>query len=168
MGVIQPGVRDTRFGFQVLALKDNDRHPALAFAYYVKIPTASDDGLGTGHTDYRVLLLVSKKLGKFDVDLNAAYLNVGREFGEGPASGGRAAVSVSREFTNKLLMIEEVAGQSEDHVQPRRVFALGALGYKVNRRLTFDVGARFGLNADAPRIGIFAGFTVGIGKPFKD
>ncbi len=48
------------------------------------------------------------------------------------------------------------------------IFALGAVTYKVNRRLQFDAGMRFGLNKDAPRVGVFAGFTVGIGKPFKN
>ncbi|MEJ7698384.1 MAG: hypothetical protein WKF71_01875 [Pyrinomonadaceae bacterium] len=41
-GEIQTGIGDTRLGFQVVALKDTERHPALAFAYTVKIPTASE------------------------------------------------------------------------------------------------------------------------------
>ncbi|HEV8157920.1 MAG TPA: transporter [Pyrinomonadaceae bacterium] len=45
----ETGVGDTRVGVQVLALEDTERHPALAFAYYVKAPTASSEKeLGTG------------------------------------------------------------------------------------------------------------------------
>ena len=46
-------------------------------------------------------------------------------------------------------------------MQPRGIYALGALTYKVNRRLRLDGGMRFGLNPEAPRVGVFAGFTVG-------
>ena len=47
-------------------------------------------------------------------------------------------------------------------MQPRGVFALGAVTYKVNRRLRCDAGVRFGLNPEAPRFGVFAGFTAGL------
>lgn len=168
MGMRETGVGDTRVGVQVLALKDSERHPALAFAFYTKLPTAnSEKNLGTGRTDYRLAALVSKKVGKTDFDFNAAYLNVGREFGDRRASGGQAAFSVSREFENNFGVIGEISGQSEDDVQPKGVFALGGVIYKVNKRLQFDAGLRFGLNPNAPRNGAFAGFTVGVGNPFK-
>ncbi len=164
----ETGVGDIRAGVQFLALKDSERHPALAFAFYAKLPTASSEkNLGTGRADYRVVALVRKKIGKTDVDFNAAFLNVGREFGDRRASGGQAAFSVSREFENDFGIIGELAGQSEDDAQPRGIFALGPLIYKVNKRLQFDAGMRFGLNPGAPRIGVFAGFTVGVGNPFK-
>jgi len=45
----ETGVGETRAGVQALALEDTERHPALAFAYYVKVPTASfEKELGTG------------------------------------------------------------------------------------------------------------------------
>ncbi len=168
MGMRETGVGDTRVGVQILALKDSEQHPALAFAFYAKLPTASSEkNLGTGRTDYRVVALLSKKFGKTDIDFNAAYLNVGREFGYRRASGGQAAFAVSREFENNFGIVGELAGQSEDDVQPKGIFALGAVTYKVNKRLQFDAGLRFGLNSNAPRIGFFAGFTIGVGNPFK-
>jgi len=167
-GVRETGVGDARVGVQVLALRDAERHPALAFAFYTKLPAASvDKNLGTGRTDYRVVALVSKTAGKTDFDFNAAYLNVGRESGGRRASGGQAALSVSRAFENDFGVTGELSGQSEDDVQPKGIFALGALTYKVNKRFQFDTGLRFGLNPDAPRIGVFAGVTAGIGDPFK-
>jgi hypothetical protein len=33
--------------------------------------------------------------------------------------------------------------------------------------LIFDAGMRFGLNADAPRFGVFAGVTVGVADFYK-
>jgi hypothetical protein len=41
MGISERGVGDTRIGLQLLALKDTEEQSALAFAYYIKLPTAS-------------------------------------------------------------------------------------------------------------------------------
>ncbi|MBA2620551.1 MAG: transporter [Acidobacteria bacterium] len=168
-GKIETGVGDTRLGFQAVALKDSEKHPALAFAYSIKIPTASQSKmLGTGRYDHRLTALLSKKLGEnTDLDVNVAYLNVGREDSERRASGGLAAVSVSHEFENKFGFEAELSGNSLDDVQPKGVYALGALTYKVNKRLRFDAGVRFGLSNEAPRVGFFAGFTVGVADLFK-
>lgn len=162
------GIGDTRVGFQVVALKDTEKHPALAFAYYVKLPTASKEkNLGTGRVDHKLLFLLSKKFGQLDMDLNGGYLIVGREDESGWVSGVQAAISFSGEFKNGVGLIGELSQQSKDDVQPRGVFALGALTYKVNRRLILDTGMRFGLNSDAPRFGIFAGLTVGVADFYK-
>ncbi|HEX8493974.1 MAG TPA: transporter [Pyrinomonadaceae bacterium] len=157
------GIGDTRLGFQVVALKDTEEHPALAFAYYAKLPSASAaKGLGTGRVDHKIILLLSKKIGETDIDFNGAYLIVGREGEDGWVTGGQAALNISREFENNFGFQAELSGQSKDDVQPRGLYALGALTYKANRRLVFDAGLRFGLNSDAPRVGVFAGLTVGV------
>jgi hypothetical protein len=168
-GKLETGVGDTRLGFQVVALKDSEKHPALAFAYAVKIPTASESKmLGSGRFDHRVTALVSKKLGaNTDFDINFAYLNVGREDSNHRADGGLGAISLSHEFENKFGYEAELSGNSLDDVQPKGVYTLGALTYKVNKRLRFDTGMRFGLSSEAPRVGFFAGFTVGIANLLK-
>ena len=160
------GFGDTRVGVQVVALEDTKEHPALAFAYYAKLPTADEtEGLGTGRFDHKLVALLSKKFGETDVDFNAALLVVGEEGGPGWGRGGQAAVSVSRDFKNHFGVEAELSGQSRDDVQPRGLFALGALHYNKGRRVVFDAGARFGLNPEAPRFGLFAGMTVGVTRP---
>lgn len=167
-GVRMTGLGDVRLGVQAVAFGDAETRPALAFAYYVKLPSASEGkGLGTGRVDHKILLLLSKKVGKTEVDFNLAYLNVGREEGGGRKSGGQAALSASVELNRDFGLQGELAGQSEDDVQPRGVFALGALTYKVSRRLQLDAGVRFGLNASAPRVGVFAGVTVAVADLYK-
>ncbi|MDQ3686675.1 MAG: transporter [Acidobacteriota bacterium] len=162
------GVGDTRLGFQAVALKDTERYPALAFAYYVKLPSASESkGLGTGRVDHKFLTLVSKKFGEVEMDLNGAVLIVGREEASGWVTGGQGALAFSGEFENGFGLEGEISGQTKDDVQPKGLFALGALTYKVNRRLRFDGGLRFGLNPDAPRVGVFAGLTVGVADFYK-
>ena len=166
-GTRMTGVGDARLGFQLVALKEAVGRPALGFAYYVKLPSASEEkGLGTGRFDHALVGLLSKKFGQTDMDLNVAYLNVGREESGRRASGGQAAVAFSREFENDFGVVGELSGQSLDDVQPRGVYALGALTYKVSGRLRLDAGARFGLNPEAPRFGLFAGMSVGVTKPF--
>lgn len=163
----ETGIGDTRLGFQVVVLEDTEEHPALAFAYYVKLPSASEErGLGTGRTDHRVVALLSKKVGETDLDFNVTYLNVGREDSR-RASGGQAAFSVSREFGNDLGYVAELYGQSVDDQQPRGIYALGALTYRTSQRVRFDAGMRFGLNPAAPRVGAFAGVTVSLGNFFR-
>ena len=166
---LETGVGDTRLGFQIVALKESERRPALAFAYHAKLPTASESKmLGTGRADHRVTALLSKKLGEnTDLDLNVAYLNVGREDSSRRADGGLAAVSVSHEFENKFGFELELSGSSVDEPQSKGVYALGALTYQFNKRLRFDTGMRFGLSGEAPRAGFFAGLTVGAANLFK-
>jgi hypothetical protein len=160
------GFGDTRVGFQVVALEDGPGRPALAFAYFAKLPTADEaEGLGTGRFDHKLAGLISKKVGETDVDFNAALLVAGREDGPGWEHGGQAAVSVSRDFKNHFGFEAELSGQSLDDVQPRGLFALGALRYTKGRRVVFDAGARFGLNPEAPRFGLFAGMSVGLTRP---
>jgi len=47
------------------------------------------------------------------------------------------------------------------------LYALGALTYKVNRRFRLDSGMRFGLTDDSPRVGVFAGITVGVADLYR-
>ncbi len=55
------GVGDTRLGAQLLAVEDAEGHPALAFAYFVKLPSASETKqLGSGRVDHRMVALISK------------------------------------------------------------------------------------------------------------
>ncbi|HEV7374446.1 MAG TPA: transporter [Pyrinomonadaceae bacterium] len=162
------GIGDTQIGFQVVAFKDTEKHPALAFAYYAKLPTASaEKGLGTGRVDHKIITLLSKKFGETDMDFNAAYLIVGREHGSGWVTGGQAALAFERNFENNFGVQGELSGQTKDDVQPIGLYALGALTYKVNRRLVLDSGMRFGLTHDAPRVGVFAGMTIGLADFYR-
>ncbi|HEX8161206.1 MAG TPA: transporter [Pyrinomonadaceae bacterium] len=162
------GVGDARLGLQAVAVKETEAHPALAFAYRLKLPTASErKGLGTGRFDHELLLLLSKKVGKTDLDFNAAFLANGEEGGGGWDHGGLAAFAASREFENGFGVEAEISGMSLDSSLPRGLYALGSLNYKVNRRLRLDWGVRFGLNPEAPRVGVFGGLSLGVADLYK-
>src|SRR3954468_20415304 len=80
MGVRETGAGDTAIGVQGVLIKETEKHPSLALAYYFKLPTASvEKGLGSGRVDHKIIALVSKTIGQTDIDFNAAYLIDGRE-----------------------------------------------------------------------------------------
>jgi hypothetical protein len=167
-GMRETGIGDVRLGFKAIARGKPKERLGIAFAYSVKIPTASEEKeLGTGRVDHTLRLIFNRKLGKNDFVVNVSYLNVGREDNDKRASGAQAVFTFERELTKKFGVVTEFFGNSVDEEQPRGLYYLGALTYKVNKRLRFDIGARPGFGQDAPKIGIFAGFTVGVANLYR-
>jgi hypothetical protein len=159
----QSGIGDAHVGLQVTTFEDTKQHPSLAFAYFVKLPLASEvNGLGTGRVDHKIIGLMSRKVGATDIDFNAAMLVNGRERQNGWSTGSQFALGFSRDLKHGFGVQGEFLRQSLETDQPRGAFALGALNYQANRRIIFDVGMRVGLTADAPHIGVFAGVTIGV------
>ena len=157
------GVGDTQLGIQVVLQHQQETRPAISFAYYIKLPTASSTkGLGTGRVDHNFIALVSKNIGKLTVDFNAIYLLAGRTSEGGHSSSGQGALAASRGITKRFGIQGEISGASRNDAQPGTMFLLGALTFQVNHRLVLDAGLRAGLTHEAPRLGFFTGMTVGI------
>lgn len=167
-GLRTTGAGDTQLGIQVVLIQENKSRPGVAFAYYVKLPSASSaKGLGSGRVDHNFLALVSKKIGKTTIDFNAIYLVAGRTSRNGHASSGQAALAVSRDLTRRWGVQAEISGFGRNDEQSGALVVLGAVTYQVNRRLVLDSGMRAGLTPDAPRVGFFAGMTVGIANLYR-
>ncbi len=163
MRMRETGIGDVRLGFKAIARDKPKEQLAVAFSYSVKLPAASEEKeLGTGKVDHNLRLIFNRTFGKNDFVFNASYLNVGREGEDKRDSGAQAVFTIERELPKKFGIIGEVFGNTVDEEQPRGLYVLGALTYKVNKRLQFDVGARPGFGRDAPRIGIFFGLSVGV------
>lgn len=156
------GVGDAIVGLQVVAFKRAGR-PTFAFAYHSKLPTASKEkNLGSGRVDHKVVLLISDQVGDFDLNVNAAYLNVARKDSSSRADGGQFSIALSYVFENHFGMVGELSGQSLEYMLPRGVYPFSGVTYQVNRRLRFDAGLRFGIGAQAPRVSVVTGFVFGI------
>jgi Putative MetA-pathway of phenol degradation len=167
-GVRWRGIGDAYFGFQLTTLEDTRQHPSLAFAYFVKLPLASEaKGLGSGRVDHKIVGLMSRKVGATDIDFNAAMLVNGREHKNGWLTGSQFALGFSRDLKQGFGVQGELSHQNLDTDQPRGTFALGALNYKANWRIIFDAGMRVGFTADTPRFGVFAGLTIGIANFYR-
>ncbi|MCA1600483.1 MAG: transporter, partial [Acidobacteria bacterium] len=133
-----------------------------------KLPTGSEEKeLSTGRVDHRFVVLTGKKFGETSVDFNAALLTIGRPHASGWTNGGQAAFAVSRSVGRGFGVVGELAGQTRKDVQPSGLYALGLVNYHVNHRLSLDAGMRFGLNPEAPPVGIVFGMTVGLFDFYK-
>ena len=74
------------------------------------------------------------------------------------------ALSISRTLNDRWSLTGEIysiAGTSQNRLV---VSNLWALAYKVSKRLVLDSGADVGLSHGAPKISVFAGFTVGVAR----
>lgn len=168
MGVRRTGAGDTQLGIQAVLQHEKETRPGIAFAYYIKLPSASETkGLGTGRIDHNFIGFISKKIGGTTVDFNAVYLLAGRTTGSGHASSGQGAFAASRGVTKRWGLQGEISGFSRNDAQPGSMSSLGAVTYQVNRRLVLDGGVRAGLTPDAPRVGLFAGMTVGVADFYR-
>lgn len=156
------GVGDAIIGLQVVAFKRTG-YPTFAFAYHSKLPTASKEkNLGSGRVDHKAVLLINDQIGDFDLSVNAAYLNVARKDSGRRADGGLFSIALSYKFENHFGLVGELAGQSLEYTLPRGIYPFGGVTYRVNRRLRFDAGLRFGIGAEAPRVSVVTGFVIGI------
>lgn len=158
------GAGDLRLLGQGVLVTGAERHPAVALAYDVKLPTASTrQGLGTGKVDHRLVLLVSRELSGTSVAVNAAYLNNGRPDGPGRTAGGQWTFAVAREPERRGWGTQwEVATETLEAGEPRGTFALGAATYHTSDWVRLDVGVRAGLTPGSPRTNVFAGLTTGV------
>ncbi len=167
-GLRTTGAGDTQLGIQIVLQHEKESRPGVSFAYYVKLPSASStEGLGTGRVDHALIGLISQSIRGTTIDFNIAYLLAGRTSSSGHASSGQGALAASRSVSKRLGVQGEISGSSRQDTQPGALFTLGAVTYKVNSRLFLDTGIRFGLTKEAPRVGFFAGVTVGIVELYK-
>jgi hypothetical protein len=167
-GLGNTGAGDTQLGFQAVLKHENKSVPGIAFAYYIKLPTANrNKGLGTGRVDHNFISLISKKFGGTTVDFNGIYLLAGKTSDKGHASSGQAALAVSQNLTKRFGVQGEISGLSRNDLQPGAMFGLGVTTYQITKRMVVDGGIRFGLTPAAPKCGVVAGITVGIADLYK-
>ncbi len=84
--------------------------PALALAAEVKIPTASNNLIGTGKTDFAGYLILSKRYGRSDTHFNLAYNVLGQP--EGASLSNTIGYAVAEEFriSPRLELVAELTG----------------------------------------------------------
>jgi len=71
------GLGDTDLTASFLAVYPDGPLPAVVPAAKVKLPTAGSDEIGTGETDYSVLLILEKEYGELAVNVETEYVWVG-------------------------------------------------------------------------------------------
>ena len=128
-----------------------------------KAPTASlGKGLGSGASDLLAMLLLSRDMSAFHVDVNALVNWLGRSTGESRDAQPAAAVSVSRTLSDHWSVTGEIYSISHTAQNAFVLSNLWAVGYKASTRLVLDAGIDAGLSHGAPKISFFSGLTYGV------
>ena len=72
------GIGDTEFTISYLAFHETSDLPAVVFAGKVKIPTGDAPDIGTGKADYTGYVILGKKIGNVDFNMNLAFETFGQ------------------------------------------------------------------------------------------
>lgn len=160
------GFGDNWLGPQLRIYKQTKRVPTLAFAYAVKIPSASEvNGLGTGRVDHSWTFLASKDIAHVHYDFNATGFLIGRENASGFDRNYQFNLAFSRPIRGALQFTGEFYGDTRlNPTTSSFISSLWALTYAISPRLVVDGGFEAGLTSGGPHRHAFAGFTYSIGN----
>jgi hypothetical protein len=135
--------------------------PALAVAAEVKIPTAKNELIGTGKTDFAGYLILSKRYGRSDTHLNLAYNVLGSPAGTSLSNTVGYAIAEEFHTSPRLDLVAELTGVTsatgegaEGAPSPVLVaeapgaerVVLAGMRYDVSPRLTFAFGISYDNN----------------------
>lgn len=150
--------------------KETSRMPALAAAFYIRVPTGkSSDALGSGATNYLLYGVAQKSVTeKTKIRLNAGVLFAGNTvigaLGISKAKGKlfSGGVSVVKQYTEKLRLGAELVGVVSGDFRLGRGQLQTTLGgnYNLKKNFALDFGVLLGRFPASPRVGALFGFTV--------
>jgi hypothetical protein len=163
------GLGDTYLGLHYLLTHQGPRTWDTAIRGTIKVPTASGRrGIGTGKSDYNLLLLASKDLTPaLHVDANLGYTAQGRSLVGGFDNAVLASLSATIPiphsrfaYTNEIVYQSPVAGIGS------QATTMHGITYAVHPWDVWDVAINFGLTRDAPKYQVFFGRTFFLGRIF--
>lgn len=163
----ETGKGDLTFGAQWCFLHSGPLGLDMAIQATHKFPTANQDkGLGSGESDDMVMLLFSRDIGPNHLDVNVlqTWLGHPRDDGGGTVNQPAGTVSLSHGINDTWSVGGEIYGIGRTALNPRILSNLWYVAYKVSKSLVLDCGMDIGLNHDAQKYTIFAGFTMGLGR----
>ena len=106
------GLGDTELTLSYLAVDEQEFVPAVVVAGKVKIPTASNNEVGTGKFDYTGYVILGKQIGPIDFNANLAYETFGSPDGEKLKDQFIYALSADHNLTDDWSVYAEVFGNS--------------------------------------------------------
>ena len=151
------GFGDTEVTLTYLFSAESMAIPALAIAGEVKFPTTKNTIIGTGKTDYRVVLIASKRFGNFDLHGNLGYTFVGKPSGSGLGNIIDYAVALEYEVNPRLTLMTEILGNTSSggsdnplstnqEAAANEVIGLVGFEYRPNASLGFSFGVTYDNN----------------------
>ena len=159
------GLGDTTVGLQWCYRKNGPLGLDLAVQLTAKLPTASAArGLGSGEADETLMVLFSRDLGAYHLDVNVLETWQGQPAAAGGGSERQPAATVclGRTLDPHWSLTSEVYAIGSTVQSQSVVSNLWAFGYKVSPSLVLDGGVDVGLSHGAQRVSFFAGLTTGL------
>ncbi|MBI5623872.1 MAG: hypothetical protein HY924_08850 [Elusimicrobia bacterium] len=153
---------DILLGTKWTALREQGLRPGLGFRWAVKLPNTSEEtGLGTDQTDVMAGLIVSKTLGRVQLDGNLGLAIMGdptHEVDQVDVMTGGVAASVL--VAPRLAAVAEVEGVGgKRNFDPRMSARLGGVWEGPWPESMLYGALSKGLNSDAPEWGCRMGFA---------
>lgn len=162
----QTGFGDVSFGLRTRFGGGQRGLPSFGGVISVKIPTADEKkGLGSGHTDWTFLVVVSQATPKFSVDLNIGFRSTSLPEGNNDSqfiaivTGGR---SLSKKMSGYAEIFLTQHAESSGigggfNVNQAVLVGAGGVSYAVSDRFVLDAG----LNINLVNAGYDVQFLVG-------
>jgi len=104
----QTGIGDVEVTATSLLVREGRRHPALALAGEIKVPTADKLRIGSGETDVSFYLIAGKQLGRWDTHANVGYTFVGAPAGTSVTNTEFFALAEEFQWKPRWQLVGEV------------------------------------------------------------
>jgi len=165
------GIGDTNFSlkYNFLRERENSRHPALAIAFNLELPTGdAKRQLGSGLADFYLNGILQKAVSKnTKLRLNGGILFSGNETTGVVGIKTRGTVfteggSLIKQFSPKLQLGVELTGALQRNFQlgKGQLQTLAGGNYQFKPNASFDFGIIGGKYSASPRVGIQLGLSV--------
>lgn len=92
--------------------QEHGHAPAMATAFEVKVPTATNEQIGTGKTDFAGYFIMSKRFGKVDTHYNVSYTVIGAPSGVEVNNIYGAAFAAVGHVNERMQIFGEIYGNS--------------------------------------------------------
>lgn len=112
IGTNSSGIGDFEATLKWLAMAESEHRPALAFGAEVKIPTAKNRQIGTGKTDFRGFVAVSRRIDQWDLHANAGYTVLGKPTGLAIDNIFDYALAAEFHVSDQLTWLAEITGHT--------------------------------------------------------
>ncbi len=157
------GFGDITFGVQRLLVAQTSRMYDLSARLEYKLPTGGAN-VGTGRSDYNVLLLASKDYSdRFHADYNLADAFLGRADGPGYMQQAFASAAFTYKLPHGFTVQTEIYGYSGNGTNLANGYGFT---YTPRPASEYDGYINFGLTRAAPKYFITVGHTFFLGKLF--
>lgn len=163
IGKKENGLSDVEVVGKYLILNGNKTLPTLAVKATVKLPTGeSKKGLGSGKTDYGLMLIATKEIGGVTLHINLGYTFVGKGKGEDLNNVLTYSLASELPMTEKLKLVGEIIGETNSDPKSSSNPLDGLVGfiYDVKDWLSLDAAVKWGLSDASPNNTLLAGTTL--------